>query len=80
MKGYLRPVGEWNYQEVTVDGDKLTVDVNGFEILNDEHRRGPRKAPGRQETPGRIADRRPYWLLGHNDPWRFAIFASSGYR
>ena len=34
LRGYLRPVGEWNYEQVTVDGDRVIVELNGFEILN----------------------------------------------
>ena len=32
-RGYLREAGEWNYQEVTVDGSKITVELNGNVIL-----------------------------------------------
>lgn len=32
-RGYLRHVGEWNYQEVTVDGSTLKVELNGNVIL-----------------------------------------------
>ena len=32
-RGYLRPVGEWNFQEVTVDGSTITVELNGTVIL-----------------------------------------------
>jgi hypothetical protein len=71
LKGYLRPVGEWNYQEVTLDGDNLTVNVNGFEILKTniaEVRQSPmdgKKHPGASRTDGHIG------LLGHNDPVAF---------
>ena len=33
-EGYLRPVGEWNYQEVTVQGSKIKVELNGTVILD----------------------------------------------
>lgn len=32
-RGYLRPVGEWNFQEVTVNGSSITVELNGTVIL-----------------------------------------------
>lgn len=32
-RGYLRPVGEWNYEEITFDGSKVKVEVNGFPIV-----------------------------------------------
>ncbi len=33
-RGFLRPVGEWNYQEVTVKGTKVKVVLNGTVIVN----------------------------------------------
>ena len=29
-RGYLRPVGQWNFQEVTVKGSKIKVELNGI--------------------------------------------------
>ena len=33
-RGYLRPVGQWNYQEVTVKGSTIKVELNGTPILD----------------------------------------------
>ncbi|QNF33379.1 DUF1080 domain-containing protein [Adhaeribacter swui] len=33
-RGYLKPVGEWNYQEVIVQGPKIKVILNGTTILD----------------------------------------------
>ncbi|HRZ99639.1 MAG TPA: DUF1080 domain-containing protein, partial [Candidatus Paceibacterota bacterium] len=33
-RGYHRPVGEWNFQEVTVKGSKIKVELNGTLILD----------------------------------------------
>jgi hypothetical protein len=33
-RGHLRPVGQWNSQEVTADGRRLTVVLNGATILD----------------------------------------------
>ena len=33
-RGYQRPVGDWNFEEVTVDGSRIKVELNGFIILN----------------------------------------------
>jgi len=33
-RGFHRPVGEWNYQEVTVKGSTIKVELNGNVILN----------------------------------------------
>lgn len=70
-RGYLRPVGEWNYHEVVVDGDKLEVHLNGYEILNvnvDEVRQKPidgKEHPGAFRTTGRFG------FCGHHDPVEF---------
>jgi hypothetical protein len=71
IRGYLRPIGEWNYEEVTIDGDNLTVNVNGFEVLNTniaEARKSPmdgKPHPGASRTDGHFG------LLGHQDPVAF---------
>jgi len=33
-RGYLRPTGEWNFQEVTVKGSTIRVELNGTVILD----------------------------------------------
>jgi len=33
-RGFLKPVGEWNHQEVTVDGTKIKVVLNGTAIVD----------------------------------------------
>ncbi len=33
-RGYQRPLGEWNFQEVTVQGSRITVELNGTCILD----------------------------------------------
>jgi hypothetical protein len=33
-RGYLRPVGEWNFQDVTVQGSRIKVELNGTVILD----------------------------------------------
>jgi len=34
LRGYLRPAGEWNFQEVTVRGHRITVRLNGYTITD----------------------------------------------
>ena len=35
-RGHHRPVGEWNFQEVTVKGSMIKVELNGSVILNSD--------------------------------------------
>jgi len=71
-RGHLKPVGEWNEQEVTVDGDLIKVVLNGTEILNvdlEEIRNNPtldgKKHPGLERSTGHIG------FLGHGDVVEF---------
>lgn len=71
QKGYLRPTGEWNCQEVTVDGDRVEVRLNGFEILQvnlDEVRHKPIDG---HEHPGAFRTSGHFGFCGHNDPVEF---------
>jgi hypothetical protein len=69
-RGHLKPVGEWNEQEVTVQGSTIKVVLNGTVILdadlatvttfldNQPH-------PGKDRTDGHFG------FAGHNDPVAF---------
>jgi Domain of Unknown Function (DUF1080) len=69
-RGYQRPIGEWNYEEVTVIGSKMKVELNGFIILDCDlstvHEFMHNAAhPGKDRTFGHFG------LAGHNDPVAF---------
>ncbi len=71
-RGFQKPIGEWNEQEVTVDGDTVKVVLNGTEILNadlEEIRSKPtldgQEHPGLKTTKGHIG------FLGHGDKVEF---------
>ncbi len=69
-RGYLRPVGEWNFEEVTVKGSTIKVELNGTLILDCDLSKvtdymGNRKHPGKDRKSGRLA------FAGHNDPVEF---------
>ena len=65
-RGYLKPVGEWNHEEVIVKGPKIKVILNGTVILDGDiteaRKNGAmdgKKHPGLQRTTGHIG------FLGH---------------
>jgi len=67
-RGHLKPVGEWNYQEVRVIGDKIQVILNGATILDvdiaEPREKGTidgRDHPGLSRKSGHIG------FLGHGD-------------
>ncbi len=70
-RGYLRPVGEWNYQETIVDGDHIEVRLNGFKIT-DANLAEVLKAPmDGEEHPGASRTSGYLGFSGHNDPVAF---------
>ena len=69
-RGYQRPVGEWNFQKVTVKGSTIKVELNGSLILDtdlskitDYMAKSPH--PGKERTTGHFG------FAGHNDPVAF---------
>jgi acetyl esterase/lipase len=73
-RGYLRLVGQWNYEEVTVVGSKVKVELNGSVILDadlsqvTEFKDGA-APPGKDRTSGYFG------FAGHNDPVMFRNIA-----
>jgi hypothetical protein len=70
-RGYLRPVGDWNFQEVVVDGDRVEVHLNGFEILNVNLAEARKKPLDGREHPGASRTSGHFGFCGHNDPVEF---------
>ena len=69
-RGYLRPVGEWNFQEVTVKGPKIKVELNGTLILDADLSKvtefmANSPHPGKDRTSG------TFGFAGHGDPVEF---------
>jgi Domain of Unknown Function (DUF1080) len=69
-RGYLRPVGEWNYQEVTVKGSTIVVELNGTRILDADLSAittylDDKAHPGKDRKEGHFG------FAGHRDPVAF---------
>jgi hypothetical protein len=69
-QGFLRPVGEWNYQEVAVIGSTIKVVLNGTTILDADVSQvtefmGKNAYEGRHRTSGYFG------FAGHRDPVAF---------
>lgn len=71
-RGFLKPVGEWNQQEVIVKHPKVTVILNGETILEGDYLEASKNGtldkkdhPGLQRSSGHIG------FLGHGDVVRF---------
>lgn len=67
-RGFLKPVGEWNYQEVRVQGDDIQVILNGTEILNVNIAEAREKGTmDKREHSGLHRDKGHIGFLGHGD-------------
>lgn len=69
-RGYQHPIGDWNYQEVTVRGSTIKVELNGTVILDCDLSKvtdymGGHAHPGKDRTKGHFG------FAGHNDPVMF---------
>ena len=71
-RGFLKPLGEWNYEEVRVQGSKIKVTLNGTVILDGDlaeaSKNGTldhREHPGLKRTTGHLA------FLGHGSELKF---------
>lgn len=71
-RGYLKPVGEWNQQEVIVMDSKIRITLNGTVIVDGDYKKASvngtidgRKHPGLERTRGHIG------FLGHGDVLSF---------
>lgn len=69
-KGYLRPTGEWNFQEVTVVGSTIKVELNGSVILNCDVSK-IEKYMANSAHPGKDLKKGGFGFAGHNDPVQF---------
>jgi hypothetical protein len=67
QRGYQRPIGQWNFEEVTVKGSKIRVELNGVPILDGDVSKvtefmANSAHPGKDRTKGHFG------FAGHNDP------------
>jgi hypothetical protein len=69
-RGYLRPVGEWNYQEVTVRGSTIVVELNGTKILDADLSAITEFLDGKAH-PGKDRKDGHFGFAGHRDPVAF---------
>jgi hypothetical protein len=70
QRGYHHPTNEWNFQEVTVKGSTIKVELNGSVILDTDLSKvteymANSAHPGKERTTGYFG------FAGHNDPVAF---------
>jgi len=69
-RGYLRKTDEWNFQEVTVQGSKIKVELNGSVIL-DADLSQISEYMGGSPHPGKDRQSGHFGFAGHSDPVQF---------
>jgi len=71
-RGYLKPVGEWNYQEVIADGDHIKVILNGTTILDGNIREASKNGTiDKRDHPGLLNKTGHIGFLGHGSLVKF---------
>ena len=71
-RGSLRPLGEWNYQEVIVQGPKIKVILNGNVILDADISEARKNgAIDGQKHPGLMRESGHIGFLGHGSELQF---------
>ncbi len=78
QRGFHRPVGEWNFQELTVRGSTIRVELNGTVILDTDLSKitdfmNGSPHPGKDRTEGFFG------LAGHSDPVAFRLVRIKGH-
>ncbi len=71
-RGFQKPNGEWNEQEVTVKGSTIKVVLNGEVILDtDLAKIDPETFMGKSKHPGLARTKGHFGFAGHSDPVAF---------
>ena len=71
-RGFLKPVGEWNYEEVRVQGSKIKVTLNGTVILEGDLAEASKNGTADHKAhPGLSRSKGYLGFLGHGSPLKF---------
>jgi hypothetical protein len=72
IPGYQRPIGEWNFEEITVKGSTIKVELNGTVIMDtDVSKVDMATVMANSAHPGKDRRRGFIGLAGHTDPVQF---------
>jgi hypothetical protein len=71
-RGYLKPVGEWNDEEIVADGSHIKVTLNGTVILDGDIAEASKNGTmDHKQHPGLKRDKGHIGFLGHGTTVRF---------
>jgi hypothetical protein len=69
--GYLRPIGDWNFEHVTVKGHHITVELNGTVITDADVTTVKPPYMHNGAHPGLLRTIGSFGFAGHDDPVGF---------
>jgi hypothetical protein len=69
-RGFLKPVGQWNQEEITANGSRIKVTLNGTVIVDADLKKID-KTPDHEKHPGLHNAKGYIGWLGHGDPVAF---------
>ena len=71
-RGFLKPTGEWNQEEIMVKGTKIKVTLNGTVILEGDYAEASKNGTmDHKEHPGLLRTTGHIGFLGHGEVLRF---------
>ena len=71
-RGFLKPTGEWNQEEIMVEGTKVKVTLNGTVIIDGDYAEASKNGTiDHREHPGLLRTTGHLGFLGHGDLVRF---------
>lgn len=71
-RNFLNPVGEWNEQEVILNGSKIKITLNGTVILDGDIAEASKNGtPDGKEHPGLMREKGYIGFLGHGSELKF---------
>ena len=71
-RGFLKPTGEWNYEEVIAKGTRITITLNGTVILDGDIKEATKNGtPDHKKHPGLFNEKGHIGFLGHGSVVKF---------
>jgi hypothetical protein len=69
---YLKPIGEWNSEEVWIKGSKIKITLNGTVIVDGDLKEASKNGTlDGKEHPGLLRDKGYIGFLGHGSELKF---------
>jgi HEAT repeat protein len=71
-RGFLKPTGQWNYEEVIAKGSHIKITLNGTVILDGDIKEASKNGTAdHKEHPGLLRDKGHIGFLGHGSVVKF---------